>query len=134
MAIITRMLDTEVYEATTPAGHTVRMDTREPGIRKSQSPPELLQSALAGCSAVDVAIILNKRKKTIIDFVIETTGIRREETPRKFLEIHSTYIITSADVTEDELSKAVALSLEKYCSVAATLNCKISYSVKIIRP
>ena len=134
MAITTRMLDTELYEASNTEGHTVRIDMREAGAKKGQSSTELLQSSLAGCSAVDIVIILRKRKKTIIDFVIETTGTRRDEAPRRFTEIHNTYIVTSPDVTEVELTKAAALAIEKYCSVAATLNCKITFSVKIIRP
>jgi putative redox protein len=58
MKIVTRMLDTELYEATNPAGHTVRIDMREPGIKADQSPTELLLSSLAGCGAVDIVVIL----------------------------------------------------------------------------
>ncbi|MDH4058284.1 MAG: OsmC family protein [Cyclobacteriaceae bacterium] len=131
MKIITRMIDTELYEATNPAGHTVSIDMREPGVKNGQSPTELLLSSLAGCGAVDIVIILKKRKKNIIDFIVETTGTRREESPRRYTEIHCKYIITSPDVTEDELTKAAALSLEKYCSVAASLNSNITFSVEI---
>ena len=131
MKIITRMIDTELYEATNPAGHTVSIDMREPGVKNGQSPTELLLSSLAGCGAVDIVIILKKRKKNIIDFIVETTGTRREESPRLYTEIHCKYIITSPDVTEDELTKAAALSLEKYCSVAASLNSNITFSVEI---
>jgi putative redox protein len=133
MKIVTRMLDEEVYEATSESGNTVRVDMQKVENRKGQSPTELLLSAVAGCGAVDIVVILKKRKKAIVDFVIETTGIRREETPRRFTGIHCKYIVTSPDVTEEELQKVAALSLEKYCSVAATLNCKITFSVEVIR-
>jgi putative redox protein len=134
MMITTRMLDTELYEASTQAGHTVRIDMRTPGVKAGQSPTELLLSSLAGCGAVDIVVMLKKRKKTIQDFVIETTGIRRDEAPRKFLSVHCKYIMTSPDITEEELHKFSALSLEKYCSVASTLNCKITFSVQVIKP
>jgi putative redox protein len=127
------MLEDEVYEATSESGNTVRVDMRKVEERKGQSAPELLLSAVAGCGAVDIVVILKKRKKTITDFVIETTGIRREETPRRFTSIHCKYIVTSPDVSEEELHKVAALSLEKYCSVAATLNCKVNFSVEVIR-
>jgi putative redox protein len=133
MMITTRMLDTELYEASTQAGHTVRIDMRAPGIKAGQSPTELLLSSLAGCGAVDIVVILKKRKKTIQDFVIETTGVRRDEAPRKFIDIHCKYIITSPDVTEDELLKVAQLSIDKYCSVASTLNCKITCSAEVKR-
>ena len=129
--IITRMLDTELYEATNSDGHSVQIDMREVGIKTSQSPTELLLSSLSGCGAVDIAIILRKRKKTIQDFVIETTGTRRDEIPRKFTDIHCKYIITSPDVTEEELNKVAALSLEKYCPVASSLNSSITFSVEV---
>lgn len=128
------MIDTEVYEATNALGHTVRIDMQSPDVKNGQSPTELLLSSLSGCGAVDIVIILKKRKKTILDFVIETTGTRREEIPRKFTDIHCKYIITSPDISVDELNKVAALSLEKYCSVAATLNCTITFSVEIKNP
>ncbi|MBX2965775.1 MAG: OsmC family protein [Cyclobacteriaceae bacterium] len=125
------MLEDEVYEATNTAGHTITIDMRSADNKQAQSPVELLLSSLAGCGAVDIVLILKKRKKTITDFVIETTGVRRDETPRRFTDIHCTYIITSPDVTEEELNKVAALSLEKYCSVAASLSSKITFSVEI---
>jgi len=131
MRIITRMLEDEIYEASNLVGHTVTMDMRAIELKQALSPTELLLSSVAGCGAVDIVVILRKRKKTILEFVIETIGVRRDETPRKFTEIHCKYIVTSPDVTLEELDKAAALSLEKYCSVAATLNCKITYSVEI---
>lgn len=134
MKIITRMLEDEVYEAANAYGHTVRIDMREASVRKNQSPVELLLSSLSACAAVDIVIMLKKRRKTIHDFCIETTGVRKEDPPRRFTDIHCLFRINSPDVTEEELHKLSALSLEKYCSVAATLNSKITFSVQVDRP
>ena len=134
MKITSRMLEDEVYEASNDAGHSITMDMREASQKKNQSPPELLLSSLAGCGAVDIVIMLKKRKKTINDFVIETVGVRRDEQPRKFLEIHCKYIVTSPDVDKEEFEKFAKLSLEKYCTVAATLNSKITFTTEIKRP
>lgn len=131
MKIVTKMLEDEVYEASNDAGHTVTIDMRDAVVKKHQSPTELLLSSLAGCGAVDIVIMLKKRKKTITSFVIETVGIRRDETPRKFMDIHCKYIVTSPDVELDELEKFAKLSLEKYCSVAASLNSHIHFSVEV---
>ena len=127
------MLEDEVYEAHNEAGHKIIMDMREVSLKQNQSPPELLLSSLAGCGAVDIVIMLKKRKKTVNDFVIETVGVRRDESPRKFLEIHCKYIVTSPDVEEEEFEKFAKLSLEKYCTVAATLNSKITFTTEIKR-
>jgi putative redox protein len=131
MKIITRMLEDEVYEASTASGHSVTIDMREASLKKNQSPVELLLSSLSACGAVDIVLILKKRRKTIQDFTIETTGTRREDAPRKFTDIHCKFIVTSPDVSGEELNKVAALSLDKYCSVAATLNSRITYSVEV---
>lgn len=127
------MLEDEVYEAFNEAGHTIMMDMREASQKQNQSPPELLLSSLAGCGAVDIVIMLKKRRKTVLDFTIETVGVRRDEQPRKFLEIHCKYILTSPDVEKEEFEKFAKLSLEKYCTVAATLNSKITFTTEIKR-
>jgi putative redox protein len=131
MKIITEMLSDEVFEARNEHGNSVTIDMRPSSVKKDQSPVELVLSALAACGAVDIVSILKKRKKSIDSFLIETTGTRREETPRSFTAIHCHYVIRSKDVDTEELHKAAALSLEKYCSVAASLKAEITFSVQV---
>jgi putative redox protein len=132
--IITRMVSDEVFESVNDNGNKVSIDMRKLEERKSQSPTELLLSALAACGAVDIVAMLKKRKKTIDNFIIETNGTRRTEAPKYFTDIHCKYVVTSKDVTEEELQKVSALALEKYCSVSASLNSNITFSVQVIRP
>jgi putative redox protein len=134
MKMITRMIEDEVYESTSEDGIKVFIDMRPLVKKQNQSPVELLLSSLAACAAVDIVAILKKRKKTILAFTIESDGTRRQETPRAFTAIHCLYKLTSMDVTEDEFYKAAKLSLEKYCSVAASLSASISFSVSVIKP
>jgi putative redox protein len=128
------MLEDEVYEASTADGIMVTIDMRKLPEKKNQSPVELLLSSVAACGAVDIVSMLKKRKKTIDRFTIETTGERRDETPRYFTRIHCRYIVVSADVTEEELYKVAKLSLEKYCSVASSLRSEIDFSVAVLKP
>jgi putative redox protein len=133
MKTITRMISDEVFEAINENGNTVMVDTRKIEERQNQSPTELVLSALAGCGAVDIVLMLKKRKKQINEFVIETTGTRREEAPRYFTAIHCHFILTSPDATEEEVQKVVQLALDKYCSVASSLKSKITFSIEIRR-
>jgi putative redox protein len=133
MKIITRMIEEELYEASNKFGNKVMIDMREQGVKEGQSPVEMLLSSLAACGAVDIAIMLRKRKKQILDFHIETEATRNAETPRWVTAAHLKYIITSPDVTEEELDKVAALALEKYCSVASSLKSDVTYSVQVIR-
>lgn len=134
MKSITRMIEDDVYVAQNELGHEVCIDMRKADLKKNQSPVELLLSAVGACGAVDITIMLKKRKKTIIEFITETEGIRREEHPKSFTKVHCHYKITSPDITEDELFKVAKLSLEKYCSVADSLKTKVTFSVEVIQP
>lgn len=134
MKIITTMLADEVYESVNDNGNKVIIDMRKREDKQHMSPTELVLSAVAGCGAVDIVVMLKKRKKTIEKFVIDADGTRREETPKYFTKIHCKYIVTSPDVTEEELDKVSGLALEKYCSVASSLKAQITYEVQVIRP
>jgi putative redox protein len=131
MKIITRMVEEELYESSTADGVKATIDMRPLPVKKNQSPVEILLSSVAACGAVDIVVMLRKRKKTILDFTIETEGTRRETPPRSLTAIHCKYIVTSPDVTEEELQKTAKLSLEKYCSVADSLKAEITFSVEV---
>lgn len=133
MKSTTRMIEDEVYVSKNEFGHEVQIDMRGTDLKKSQSPVELLLSAVGACGAVDITLMLKKRRKSIIEFITETEGVRREEHPRSFTKVHCHYKVTSPDVTEDELYKVAKLSLEKYCSVADSLKSKVTLSVEVIR-
>jgi putative redox protein len=133
MKIITKMIEEELYESVTTDGITDTIDMRALPVKKNMSPVESLLSALAACGAVDVVAMLRKRKKTVQSLTIETEGVRRETPPRSFTKIHCKYIVVSPDVNEEELTKATALSLEKYCSVADSLKASITFSVEVVK-
>lgn len=134
MKVRTTMIEDEVFEATTADDISVTIDMRNLPEKKAQSPVELLLSSLSACAAVDIVLMLKKRRKHVERFVIETDGTRRDQPPRGFTSIHCRFIVTSSDVTEEELNKTSKLSLEKYCSVASTLNATIDFSVEVRRP
>jgi len=134
MLVKTRMIDDEQYESFNEAGMATTIDMRSDTMRKRMNPPELLLSALTACASVDIVGILKKRKKHIQAFDIVTRGTRRSDYPRAFTDIHCEFIITSPDVELDELMKAAQLSIEKYCTVAASLKSNITWSGKIIAP
>ena len=134
MKIITKQLAEEIFEAANDNGNKVTVDMRKREEKGNLSPTELVLSALASCAGVDIASMLKKRKKTIQAFVIESDGTRREDPPRYFTKIHCTFIITSPDVTEEELQKVAGLAIEKYCSVASSLKADITHSAKVLRP
>lgn len=110
----------DLYIGTSPSGHSVTIDTK--GENKSApSPVELLMIAVAGCTAVDVVSILRKKRQRITAYKAEITGERRDEHPRSFTSMHVHHLVYGDDVSEQAVAQAIALSDEKYCSVAATV-------------
>ena len=134
MKIVTQMLADEVYESVNDDGNKVTIDMRKREDRVALSPVESILAALGSCGAVDIVVMLRKRQKSIQKFIIETEGTRRETAPRYFTRIHCHYVVTSKDVTDEELKKSASLALEKYCSVAQSLKAEITFSVHVIRP
>src|SRR5947209_15164956 len=92
-------------------------------------PKALLLSGLAGCSGIDVVEILEKMRVPFSDLKIEVEAGQTEEHPRVFKDIHIHYTITTGEENSGKLKKAIELSLDKYCGVAAMLkkNSKIIY-------
>ena len=110
----------EFFIGTSPSGVSVAIDTK--GDRHSApTPMEMLLIAVAACTGVDVISILEKKRQDITSYKIEIEGERAEDHPRKFLKFHVNHIVHGRSVSEKALADAIALSDEKYCSVAATV-------------
>src|SRR5216110_11221 len=97
------------------------------------SPVELLLLAAATCTASDIVIILEKQRVKLESLDIAVEGTRREEKPRRFTAI--VFHVTARGEGADELKvrRAVGLSIEKYCSVVASLapDIPVTYDVAI---
>ena len=116
------------------SGHAVLVDAAEQsgGLDSAPRPTELLLIAQGSCTGMDVVSILRKMKIDFSDFEMEIDGELTEEHPKFIKKIHIAYKIWG-DVPEEKFKKAIELSLEKYCSVANTLNgrAEITYSYAI---
>ena len=80
---------------------------------------------VGGCSSIDVVMILKKARQDVTDCVCELDSTRAETSPKVFKTIHAHYIVSGRGVKPEQVEKAVALSLEKYCSVALMLSGKV---------
>jgi putative redox protein len=99
-------------------------------------PMELLLMGLAGCSAIDVVLILKKQRQQITDFRIVAEGERVQEgtSDRKpFRSMHLHFKLKGVDLDEAKVARAVKLSMEKYCSATAQFEstAAITHSVSV---
>jgi putative redox protein len=83
-------------------------------------PMELLLSALGGCAGIDVVGILTKQRQPIDDLAVTVEGERAPGEPAVFTRIHVHFAV-SGPGDERAVARAVELAMEKYCSVARTL-------------
>lgn len=82
-------------------------------------PKKLMLLALAGCSGMDVVSILKKMRVELDDFNISVEADLTEEHPKHYESMHVIYRFKGKNLDVDKLVKAVEMSQEKYCGVAA---------------
>lgn len=110
----------DFFVGTSPSGNSQVIDVK--GERKSApSPLEMLLVSVAACTAADVISILEKKRQDVREYLVEVTGERVEEHPRKFVSFHVHHIVHGRSVSEKAVADAIELSDQKYCSVAATV-------------
>ena len=120
MKATVRFVADDLFLGTTPSGHALPFDT-DSDRSSAPSPVEILLVALGSCTATDVAGILKKKRQHVMSYVVEVSGERREEHPRKFTSMKVHHILTGRSLSAKAVADAIELSDTKYCSVAATL-------------
>ena len=121
--IVTRINDGFAFNAVDEAHNSMRLDipVDQGGHGTGLRPMQTLLSALGACSGVDIVMILNKQKETIEFFEMIIEGQREEgKEPSLWKTVHIIFKFKGT-MTQEKAQKACALSLDKYCSVAATL-------------
>ncbi len=69
---------------------------------------------------------------TLTRFQIEISGQRREEYPRRYTELKMVFRLAGEGLTEEKARRSVELSIDKYCSVLASLNPDIPVATEIV--
>jgi putative redox protein len=123
------------FQAKNESGNVVDMDASPAigGLGLGARPMELLIMGLGGCSGIDVLSILRKQKIEPADFRIKISAEREKDaTPSLFTDIHLKFIF-KGPIDESKAKRAIELSMDKYCSVAKTLEktAKITYELNI---
>ena len=114
-------------------GHKLIMDAdAESGGENKGTRPKVLQlAALGGCSGMDVVSILSKMRVEVEDFEMIIEGNTKDEHPKYYENIHIVYKFKGRDLPMDKLEKAVAMSQDKYCGVAALYKLAIPVTSEI---
>jgi putative redox protein len=91
-------------------------------------PMELIAIGLAGCTAMDVISIMQKKRQKVDAFEVRIHAERAQEHPRVFTDIEVEYIVHGENVQEEALRRSIELSETKYCPAQAMLRQAVSIS------
>ena len=106
----------------------------EEGPAIGASPMEMVLLALGGCSSIDVVEILRKMRIDLNFLEVILRAERAPEAPRVFVTADLEFVAEGTGLAADALKRAVDLSMDKYCSVAAMLKksgCAVTYSYRL---
>lgn len=118
------------FEAGRPGGPVVCIDG---DAQTGPSPFDLLLSAIATCSAVDVVTILEKQRTPAQALRIRVEAHRVESIPRRLASAILHFTISAPGTTIEKAARAVELSVAKYCSVRSSLiaDASVTWTVRL---
>ncbi len=96
-------------------------------------PMELIAIGIAGCTAMDVISVLQKKRQNVTAFEVQLRSQQAQDHPHVFTQIEIEYLISGHDVDETAVQRAIELSENKYCPAQAMFNqilpIKLSYKI-----
>lgn len=136
MKVRVRWTDHMRFEAETGSGHSVPMDgpPDHGGQNLAARPMEMILVGMGGCSAFDVVHMLKKARQPVENCEVELHAERADAVPAVFTKIHLHFIVAGAGLDRRRVDRAVALSVEKYCSVIVMLrdSVDITYDCEVL--
>lgn len=88
---------------------------------KGISPKQMLLTALAGCTGMDVALMLPKMRVPFTSLTVRVTGELTEEHPKVYSTMHVVYEVGADESFRPQVENAVKKSADTYCGVSAML-------------
>ena len=85
-------------------------------------PLELMLISLAGCTAMDVISILQKKRQVVTGFDVEVKAEQAEEHPRVFTSAVIEYHLRGRSVDEKAVVRSIELSAIRYCPAQGMLS------------
>ncbi len=127
-----RWIGNDQFVGIDSTNHSVVLSTTKAGT--GMKPSELMVVALCACTSVDVVSILEKKRKPLESLEVNAEAVQDQEPPWTFRKIHLKYTLKGKDLTDKDVSQAIELSEQKYCSVSATLRgvAEITWEYEIV--
>jgi putative redox protein len=107
------------FVATSPSGHAITVDSDRDS-NNAPGPMELVLLALGACTATDVVLILEKKRQKLESLEVICSGERAAQPPTVWIKLELLYRLRG-QLDDAAVKRAIQLSEDKYCSVAAML-------------
>lgn len=101
-------------------GREIMLDASKDTLR-GVGPKQLLLTALAGCTAMDVASLLPKMRVPFTTLKVTVHGDVTEDHPVVYKSMHIVYDVGTTKEYRPQVERAVQKSTETYCGVHAML-------------
>jgi putative redox protein len=111
-------------------GPAVVLDSSDGG--SGPSPMEMVLIGVAGCTAIDVILIMQKKRAAIADFQVNVSGQRTEEYPKRYTDIQIEFVLYGNDIKPTAVEQAIRLSETKYCGAMASLDAEFKTTYRIV--
>jgi putative redox protein len=110
------------FEAVADSGKSIMLDSKSDAERLGPAPMELIAMSMAGCTAMDVISIMEKKNQDITNFEVKVHAERAEDYPKVYTRAELVYEVTGRALDETAVLRAIELSIQKYCPVHAMLS------------
>ena len=106
-----------IFTGIPDSGFPVQMDadTSLGGSDHGIRPMEMIALGLAGCTAMDIISVLQKKRQNVTQFEVRVDAPRSVEHPKVFKSALINYIVTGKDVEENAVLRSIELAATKYC-------------------
>lgn len=104
------------FSGTLESGFPIAMKNSSDAV--GASPMSILLSGVAGCTAMDVLSILQKKRQQVDQMEVEIIGERAETPPMVYTEVDITYRLLGQNIDAAAVERAIELSQTKYCSAS----------------
>lgn len=89
-----------------------------PADAEGGTPMDYLLAGVAGCTAIDVIGILQKKRQNVAGLEVRIHGTQAETSPNVYVKAHITYVVRGEGINPAAVEQAIELSETKYCSAS----------------
>lgn len=118
------------FEAGRTDGPKIRIDG---DAQAAPGPFDVLLAAIATCASVDVVTILEKQRTPVRALSVRVEATRVQPVPRRLSSAILHFSLAAPGTTIEKATRAIELSVTKYCSVRSSLiaEAPVSWTVKL---